>query len=236
MHDSARAHMALCIKMHLRKDRTYRVVDLGSRVPRGQTLTHRDLLEDYSCHVLGIDVCAGRNVDLVMAQPYRIPLHSNSVDVVISGQVFEHIPFPWVTILEVARVLRGGGYAFITAPSRGHVHAFHDCWRYYPDSWRALAAFSRLRLKEAHTDFPPLREGSGRHFDYAALDADDHYWGDSVAVFRKPANYPERKIALPRELLIRWANRVADLDQVPAPPVRAARARLDINGRRARQH
>jgi ubiquinone/menaquinone biosynthesis C-methylase UbiE len=45
-----------------------------------------------------------------MAKPYRLPLRSNSVDVVVSGQAFEHIPFVWVSITEIARVLRRGGH------------------------------------------------------------------------------------------------------------------------------
>jgi SAM-dependent methyltransferase len=227
MHPSARAQMALCIKMYMRTDQSYRVLDLGSRISRGQRQTHRDLLRGYDCEITGVDIRAGRNVDVVMAKPYRIPVKSNSIDVVLSGQVFEHIPFPWVTILEIARVLRPGGHAFITAPSRGHVHDLQDCWRYYPDSFRALAAFSRLRLKEAHTDFPPVRGRARRRWDYKGIDDVDHYWGDSVGVFRKPADYPEWKIAVPREMLIRWANRVGDLDQVPKPRVRPRRLRLD---------
>jgi len=216
--------MALCINTYLDKQGSYRVVDLGSRCWPRQTSTHRDLLEDYDCEYVGVDIKPGYNVDLVMQEPYRLPLRTNSADVVLSGQAFEHIPFPWVTMLEIARVLRPGGHAFITAPSRGHTHDVYDCWRYYPDSFRALAAFSRLSLLEAHTDFPPL--AAGLRFDYAAI-SPQHYWGDSVGVFCKPEKYPERKARLPRELLIRWANRVANLHRVPLPPMRPERAQLD---------
>jgi SAM-dependent methyltransferase len=65
-----------------------------------------------------------------MKKPYQIPLRRHSVDVVVSGQTFEHIPFFWVSILELARILRPGGYLFITVPSRGHVHEVRDCWRF----------------------------------------------------------------------------------------------------------
>lgn len=232
MHPAALDQMALSIKTYLRTDRPYRVMDLGSRVSERQELSHRALLSGYDVDYVGVDVKPGRNVDIVLAKPYRIDLKSRSVDVVLSGQVFEHIAFPWVTMLEIARVLRPRGWAFITAPSRGHVHDTYDAWRYYPDSWRALAAFSRLTLKEAHADFPPVRRGTDRHH-YRAIDQDGHYWGDSVAVFRKSTRYPERKIALPREVLVRWANRVGDLDQVPLPAARPARLALD--GKRLRR-
>jgi SAM-dependent methyltransferase len=198
--------MSRCIEKYLSKDRHYEIVDLGARVGVKQTLSHRDLFDGYRCTFVGTDVAPGRGVDVVMKTPYRLPFRTESVDLVISGQAFEHIPFPWASIVEVARILRRGGLAFLVAPSRGHVHTAWDGWRYYPDALRALAAFSRLRVKEARTDFPPTRP-NGR-FDYHAIHGHDHYWGDSVGVLHKPLRYPERKMRIPREILLRWANRV----------------------------
>jgi hypothetical protein len=121
--------------------------------------------------------------------------------------VFEHVPFPWASILELARVLKPTGHVFITVPSRGHVHSHYDCWRMYPDGLRALAAFARLDVRETHTDFPPLA-GRKRH-DYASIDAENHYWGDSVGVFQKPQAYPSVRMWPIRQVVIAWANRVA---------------------------
>lgn len=207
--------MSRCIERYLSKDRHYRVVDLGSRRVRKQPLTHRDLLRDYDHAYLGVDIVPGPNVGAVMSKPYRIPVSSGSVDVVLSGQTFEHIPFPWASMLEIARILRAGGYLFLTAPSRGHVHARVDCWRYYPDALRALGAFSALEVVEAHTDFPP--RGEGRRLDYAGIDTSTAYWGDTVGVFRKPPRYPSWRIAPIREVVIWWANRQGDLDTVRRP-------------------
>jgi SAM-dependent methyltransferase len=199
--------MARCVERYMPKGRTYQVVDFGSRVSqRREMVTHAQLLEEHECEIVGVDVRAGRNVDVVMTQPYRIPLKSNSADVVFAGQAFEHIPFFWASILEIARVLRRNGYLFLTVPSRGHVHAKQDCWRYYPDGLRAMAAFARLRLCEAHTDFPPTT--NGRRHDYAGIDAENQYWGDTVGVFQKPESYPSLRIAPVRAGLLWWANRV----------------------------
>ena len=38
---------------------------------------------------------------------------------VVSGQTFEHIEYIWVTIVEIARVLRTGGLACLIAPGSG---------------------------------------------------------------------------------------------------------------------
>jgi len=200
-------------------DRRYRVVDFGSRTSGRQTTTHRELLTHHDCALIGVDVVPGNNVDVVMSRPYRLPLKSNSVDVVISGQVFEHIPFFWASLLEISRVLKRGGFFFLTVPSRGHVHTQVDCWRYYPDGIKAMAAFARLELLEAHTDFPPTRPG-GRH-DYKRIDVPEHYWGDTTGVFKKPAGYPSKRMWLVREVMVAWANHasqpngVASLHEAP---------------------
>jgi hypothetical protein len=92
------------------KDRPYVVVDFGSRCSPRQRLTHRDLLRQHKCHIIGVDLKPGRNVDVVMKQPYRLPLRRNGADVIISGQAFEHIPFFWVSFLELARIRRHHDY------------------------------------------------------------------------------------------------------------------------------
>lgn len=214
MHQSAYDHMALCVKLYMPDDRHYRVIDLGSRLSPGQKRTHRRLLANHDTEYYGLDVQPGRNVDFVMKQPYRLPVPSNSTDVVISGQVFEHIPFFWASMLEIARILRPEGYAFITAPSRGHRHSTYDCWRYYPDGYRAMAAYAGLELKEVHTDFPPR---NGRRHDYARIDTDRSYWGDSVGVFQKPVRYPRARAAMVRVVTRWWANHVRDLEGTPVP-------------------
>jgi SAM-dependent methyltransferase len=223
MHYSSIQHMSRCISTHLDPERHYRVLDLGSWAYEGQT-THRDLLAGYRFSYVGVDIVAGHNVRRVMPKPYRIPVGANSVDLLISGQVFEHIPFVWATMFEVARVLRPGGLAIIAAPSRGHPHNVQDPWRFYPDAWAALASHAGLSLLEAHTDFPPLREDGKRH-DYTAIPA-SRYWGDSVAVFRRPAKGPGLRERAVRAVLVGWANRIGGLDQVPLPePLPARRQR-----------
>lgn len=124
-------------------------------------------------------------------------------------------------------MLKPGGHAFITAPSRGHVHDAQDCWRYYPDGFRALAAHSRLELREAYTDFPPTK---GIWHDYRGIDKKAAYWGDSVGVFRRPQRYPRLTMFAVRETAVWWANRVGGVDGVPLPPTLAGRERCGRPG------
>ena len=104
------------------------------------------------------------------------PFQSHSVDVIVSGQAFEHIEFFWLTWLEMTRILKPGGLIFLVAPSRGPEHRYpQDCWRFYPDGYRALASFGGLELVSANTDWES-------HADEFSAP-----WGDTVGVFRQPA-------------------------------------------------
>jgi SAM-dependent methyltransferase len=218
VHTSAMAQMRGCVETYLSRGRRYRVVDFGSRISDGQLNSHHDVFSEYDVDYVGVDIDEGRNVDVVMKRPYTIPLRSNSVDVVVSGQVFEHIPFFWASFLELARILRPGGLIFLTVPSRGHTHDVYDCWRIYPDGLRALAAMSRLELLEGRTDFPPTTDG--RRFDYGGIDPTRAYWGDTVGVFRKPSRYPDLEVRLFRTVAVWWANRTGDLSRVPGTDAR----------------
>lgn len=123
------------------------------------------------------DMEAGKNVDIVLRTPYVwFEIASESADVVISGQVFEHIQYFWITMLEVARVLKPGGICCILAPSSGPEHRYPtDCWRFYPDGLIALANWAELNVCESTTQW----ESEGYE------DGSDE-WHDSMLIFQKP--------------------------------------------------
>jgi SAM-dependent methyltransferase len=212
VHQSAYENMRRCIADFVPTDRRLTVVDFGSGTnPKRfeQGMTHAALFADYDVEMIGIDVAKRLNVDIVLTRPYRVPLKSNSVDVVVSGQTFEHIPFFWASMLEIARLLKPGGIFIMTVPSRGHPHTKVDCWRYYDDGVRALAAFTGLRVRRARTDFPTKKEGPGRIYELISDVDVEGYWGDTVGVLQKPKNYPTRRMALVRGPVVWWANRIS---------------------------
>jgi SAM-dependent methyltransferase len=204
------------------------ILELGSGTSPGQTRTHRRLLEGVDHSYIGVDVREADNVNIVMPQPYTIPARSRSKDVVICGSVFEHVPFFWASSLEVARILRPGGLWFVTVPSRGHKHTQVDCWRYYPDGIRAIAAASRLTLLESHTHYPPMTP-EARH-DYARIDIENDYWGDTVAVFQKPEHYP-LEMSVIRPVVRWWANRASAAGPLGDTPYPHAGCPVTVPGR-----
>jgi SAM-dependent methyltransferase len=161
------------VRQHLDRHASLTVMDIGSYDVNG---SYKQFFDAPGWAYTGVDLAAGPNVDVVLTSPYRLPFQSHSVDVIVSGQAFEHIEFFWLTWLEMTRILKPGGLIFLVAPSRGPEHRYpQDCWRFYPDGYRALASFGGLELVSANTDWES-------HADEFSAP-----WGDTVGVFRQPA-------------------------------------------------
>lgn len=160
-----------------RQDEHLRVLDVGSGCTEG-SISCRDLFVPPVFDYLGLDIDPGHNVDYVPADSYSWDeLDPDSFDVVVSNQVFEHIPFFWITAAEIARVLVPGGLVLVVSPSAGFPHRFPiDCWRFYPDSWMALCDYVGLELVESYREWPvPWRRV-----------VPGLYWRDAMMVARKP--------------------------------------------------
>jgi len=180
MHKSSLDKMAWFVKEYLTDFRGIdkSILDLGSYDVNG---SYRDFFDDPVWQYQGMDMEAGKNVDIVLQNPYAWKeIKSQSQDVVISGQAFEHVEFFWVLIDEMARVLKPGGLICIIAPSRGYEHRYPvDCWRFYPDAFRALARYAGLELLHVETQWGDK--------GYTVDDSDA--WGDTIAVMRRPQNW-----------------------------------------------
>jgi len=77
-----------------------------------------------------LDINADWKPDIV-GSAEAIPLPDASVDSILSTQVLEHVPHPWIAIKEMARILKPGGIAVITVPQWNELHEEpHDYFRY----------------------------------------------------------------------------------------------------------
>jgi SAM-dependent methyltransferase len=155
-------------------DKPLEILDLGSADIGG---TYAQFFDHPQWRYRGIDLAEGPNIHVVLSNPYNwreLPTHC--ADVFISGQTFEHIEFFWLTMLEIARVLKPGGLCCIVAPSRGPIHRYPvDCWRFYPDGFAALARYADLEILEIlhdEEDIPTYPDKSEE-------------WGDLVLIARK---------------------------------------------------
>ncbi len=73
------------------------------------------------------------------SRPYDFDIETESYDVVLSGQVIEHVKKPWKWLPELARVTKREGLIVTINPVSWIYHeAPVDCWRIYPEGMRAL--------------------------------------------------------------------------------------------------
>lgn len=102
--------------------------------------TPRPMFESRGCKYTAMDIALGRGVDLVNVSGEPFPMADGSYDIVVTTSTFEHDPTFWMTMREIARVVRTGGIIFASAPSVGSYHAHPgDNWRFYRDAPAALA-------------------------------------------------------------------------------------------------
>jgi SAM-dependent methyltransferase len=150
------------------------VLDIGSQDING---TFKDLFKGDNWHYKGLDIEDGDNVDFIPKNTYFWDeLKSCSYDVVISGQAFEHTEYFWLSILEIARILKFGGFVCIISPSAGFEHRYPvDCYRFYRDGMTAIAHFAGIKVWESKTNF----EVSKSYKDGS------HFWKDSTLIGQK---------------------------------------------------
>lgn len=169
MADFCRDHLGIM------RSKSLRIVDLGSWDYNG---SYRPLFDHPPWDYVGADLQPGENVDVVLRDPYYWrEFKSESVDVVVSGQTFEHTEFFWETILEIARILKPGGLCCIIAPATGPEHRFPlDCWRIFTDGFRALARYADLEVLYSRTQWQELPQ----------YDSESNKWHESILIARKP--------------------------------------------------
>lgn len=162
-----------------RKSEKLNIFDLGSQNIGG---TYRHIFEQDNWNYIGVDLDFGNNVDVILKDAYKwSEIKSESIDVVVSGQTLEHIEYPWLSILEIARILKPGGLCCLIAPSSGYEHRYPvDCWRVYPDGMKALSNFARLEVLEAYTQWEDESYTDG-----------SNVWHDTVLIARKPTDNAE---------------------------------------------
>ena len=138
MHKSSMALMKDFRDRYLGGMKGCTVLDVGAAQLGGQ-MSYRDLFGEYE--YTGMDIVADDGVDVVGYD--GLGIH----DVVVSGQVMEHVarPWEWLTILE--GLYRR--YICIIAPNTWVEHRYPiDCYRFFPDGMRALFEYAGIVPQE----------------------------------------------------------------------------------------
>ena len=144
MHQSSLENMQKCyerfVKTRSWKDRhAIEVIDVGGSNVNG---SYADIFSGPEFRYRAADISNDDTVDIVLEDPYHLPFDDESVDIVISGQAFEHVEFFWLLFSEMVRIVKPDGLIILIAPSGGPIHRYPvDCYRFYPDAYRALAKY-----------------------------------------------------------------------------------------------
>ena len=134
-------------KKYLDTEKPLSIYDIGSYGVGGVVGYKRYCSDKWK--YTGVDIREGPNVDHVVKEMYDWDIEPNSVDVVISGQAFEHIKYFWLTAEQIAKILKPGGLFMLIVPSAGRIHRHPvDCWRFLPDGLKALAEYVKLKPLE----------------------------------------------------------------------------------------
>lgn len=171
MHKSSMLKMRYFKDTYLNPNDNLKILDIGSFDREGKC-NYRMVLDEEKWTYHGLDLKEGRNVDIVVEDAYNWEeIEKESYDVVVSGQALEHIEFFWLTLEQMNRVLKPGGFLCIIVPSAGPVHRNpYDCYRFQDDGVKALAEYIRLKVIE-----------------YGTTDASNsNPWFDSYVIARKP--------------------------------------------------
>jgi len=184
------------------------VIDIGAQDVNGSLKS----VCPPSLKYVGVDFVKGKGVDVVLDDPYRLPFPDGHADIVLSSSCFEHSEMFWLLFTEILRVLKPTGLCYINVPSNGMFHRYPvDCWRFYPDSGRALVTWGK------RCGFDPMllesfvgdQGGSGM----------EGTWNDFVAVFLKDRRFAERYPKRIVDTATNFTNGVRDAGETFLKPV-----------------
>ncbi|MCB9383280.1 MAG: class I SAM-dependent methyltransferase [Bryobacterales bacterium] len=130
----------------------------------------------------------------------QLPFADSSLRVIVSQEVFEHLPDPWTAIREVRRVLAPGGALYLQTP---FIIGYHpgpsDYWRFTNEGLERLVASAGLELERLET---AVGAGTGMYriaTEFCAVMA--------AAVWQR-AYLPAKGLAAVLLSPLRWADRL----------------------------
>lgn len=143
----------------------------------GQKVTEHDLAGRFTLEVgsfdvngtvrryftgpyVGVDFRAGPGVDMV-ADANRLPFSADTFPCVVCTEMLEHDPAPWLSVPQMARVLRPGGILLLTARGIGFpLHDYpSDYWRFTPSAFVRLFDLAGLEPVEVIDDTDTFQPG-----------------------------------------------------------------------------
>lgn len=94
-----------------------------------------------------LDISAETKPTILTKNEYQFPIPENTYDVVLSGNVIEHVKKIWLWVSELSRICKKGGAVITVNPLSWPFHEYPvDCWRIYPEGMKALYEHAGLEV------------------------------------------------------------------------------------------
>ena len=185
-----------------RQSSSPRILEIGSRNVTGVT---RRSLFSFCDNYIGFDILAGHGVDIVGdAHKLSEKLPTAHFDFVYSISVFEHLLFPWKAVLEINKVMKTGGYVFVSTHPVWPEHELPwDFWRFPHSGFHAL--FNR------YTGFEIVSLTEGLPCKTYSLVDDAPTRFNCFGTMNQGVALIARKIGDYRHDLLRWDIEVSDV-------------------------
>lgn len=164
MRTQTREYFAKFLETHSKLKST--MLDVGSLST--QPGAHiKDIALKYNMDYLGVDMRKGDNVDIIL-NGHDLSTIDRQYDLVVSFDTFEHDDAFWLTLEEMKKVLKPGGWMMIGFPSRycpQHDHP-QDYWRFMPHAmevmFRGFEDFEMIVDKNPESEMEDEIYGWGR--------------------------------------------------------------------------
>ena len=157
MHDTALISGALFSATYGKEGKV--VVDVGGQDVNGSL---RKFFEDKGMKYICLDIAEHESVDIVIKPGDKLPFETGSIDLIVSTSCFEHDPCFWMTVKEMSRVVKLGGFIYVNSPTNGPYHCYPgDNWRFYSDAGQALAYWSGIQV--SNEEIFPLKVAETFH-------------------------------------------------------------------------
>jgi len=129
-----------------------KVLEIG---PDKSPSTYKKAVNNNTINWKTIDIKSFGNfkLDYTTTNEYKFPIPDNTFDIVVSGNVIEHVKKIWVWIKEVTRICKKGGHVITIVPVSWFYHPFPvDCWRIYAEGMKALYEEAGLTAELCKTE------------------------------------------------------------------------------------
>lgn len=142
MHENSRLLFEKYAVQNFKKDSTVLEIGPNQFPSQYQTIT----ANSYSSWDT-LDMYDSPKLTYPNSSEYDFDVPDDHYNIVLSGQVLEHVKKPWRWLPELARVTKPGGLVITINPVSWPYHeAPVDCWRAYPEGMTALYEDAGLEM------------------------------------------------------------------------------------------